>query len=357
MTYLIAAAGTGGHVFPGLAVGEALVDLGVDRDSVLFVGGDRMEASVYPDAGFPFLQLELRGLKRSLSPRNLGLPRMVWRARDAIGGAIRGRGVKVALGMGGYVTLPAAMAARRAGTTLFIAEQNAGAGLANRIASRWASHAFVSFPETDGLPSGEWVGNPVRRPMADFDREALRLEAGARYGIDPGKPVLGVLGGSLGAGILNRAAVEIATSWSGPPLCLVHLTGRGNLADDGHEADGVGWHQVEFEDRMELFYAICDLVIARAGGGVAELTATGTPSILVPGEFGSSGHQKANAEFLRGAGAAILVPEEQIDDIASVVARTLFDPDALKAMRRGAEGIAKPDAAARIASTMVEVAR
>ncbi len=353
MTFVIAAAGTGGHVFPGLAVGEALVDLGVPQGDILYVGGARIEATVYPEAGFSFLGLELQGLRRSLSLANLGLPRSVWRARDAIRAEIRDRDVRVVLGLGGYVTIPAALASRAEKTVLFIAEQNAGAGLANRVAARWARRVFVSFPSTDGLESGEWVGNPVRRSLAEFDRKRLRPEGEARYGLDPDLPTLGVFGGSLGAGVLNAAADELAMSWRGRGFQMVQITGRGNLAATGGE-ERFRRTRVEFEDRMDLFYAVSDLVIARAGGGVAELTATATPAILIPGDFGSSGHQAANAAFLAESGAALVVEQTGIDRLAGVVDDTLFDPGHLQDMRVAARSIAKPDAAMTIATAMME---
>lgn len=352
MTFLIAAAGTGGHVFPGLAVGEALLESGVAASEVLYVGGDRVESSVYPEAGFPFLAVEVRGLERSLTVRNLALARIMWRARDAVGAAIEERRVRVVLGMGGYVTVPAALAARSKGVALFIAEQNAGAGLANRVAARWARRVFLSFPETEGL-TGEWVGNPVRRSLAGFDRESLVGEARARYRLDPDLPTLGVVGGSLGAGALNRATTGLVASWSGPPVQVVHLTGRGNRVD-GEEAPGVEWRRVEFEERMELFYAACDLVVARSGGGVAELTATATPSVLVPGHFGSGGHQAANARLLQSVGAARVVEEGDLGTLPRVVADLLFDRSALAGMAVAARSIAKPEAAMTIARAMSE---
>ena len=139
MSFAIAAVGTGGHVFPGLAVGEALVAAGVARDDILFVGGDRLEATVYPQAGFPFLQVPLQGLTRSLSLRNLRIPFTLVAAIFTIWRNLRKRGVKVVLGLGGYVTIPAAIAARLAGATVMVSEQNAHAGLANRLMSRLAA--------------------------------------------------------------------------------------------------------------------------------------------------------------------------------------------------------------------------
>lgn len=357
MTFAIAAAGTGGHVYPGLAVGEALVDLGVGRDQVLFIGGSRIEATVYPEAGFPFLGVEIRGLQRSLSSKNLGLPRMMWRARDSIRAELDDRRVQVALGLGGYVTIPTALAARAAGVPLMIAEQNAEAGLANRVASRWARRVFVSFPDTLGLAAGEWVGNPVRRALAAFDRSRLRPGALDRYGLSPDLPTLGVFGGSLGAGALNTAADGLVRGWKTSPIQIVHITGRGNLPATGPDGGVVTRRMIEFEEHMEDFYAVSDLVVARSGGGVAELTATRTPSILVPGEFGSSGHQIANARFLRSHGAALVVAQDRIEELPGLVESTLLDDDTLRAMSLAAAHISKPEAAMTIANAMLESSR
>jgi UDP-N-acetylglucosamine--N-acetylmuramyl-(pentapeptide) pyrophosphoryl-undecaprenol N-acetylglucosamine transferase len=357
MTFAIAAAGTGGHVFPGLAVGEALLNRGVSREAILFVGGDRIEAEVYPVAGFPFLQVEVRGLQRSMTRRNLTLPRVVWRARDAITAAIGERGVEVVLGMGGYVTIPAALASRRSGAALFVAEQNAHAGLANRVASRWASRVFTSFPETEGLEQGEWVGNPVRQALWEFDRERLRPDALAHYGLEAGIPVLGVVGGSLGAGLLNEAAESLVRGWGGGHLQVLHLTGSAMPGNDVEPAPDVTWVRRDFEDHIELFYAASDLVVARAGGGVAELTATGTPSILVPGDFGSSGHQAANAAFLGENGAAEVLAPDRITGLLPLVEGLLSSTQRLETMRRNALSIAKPEAATTIADAMLDQSR
>jgi len=357
MTFLIAAAGTGGHVFPGLAVAEALTTRGVAHDDILFVGGDRLEATVFPGAGFPFLGLELRGLQRSWTLKNLGLPRMVWKARDAILARIRERPVKVALGMGGYVTVPTALAARKARIPLLVAEQNADAGMANRIVSRWAERSFTSFPHTHGLEDGEWVGNPVRETCSSLDREMRRPEALARYGLEPGLPVLGVFGGSLGAGAINTAVAALVGDWRGEAFQVLQLMGGGNVTAPPGSTGSVRWVQRQFEDQMEMFYAVSDLVVARAGGGVAELTVTETPSILIPGEFGSSGHQAANASFLEEAGAAVVLTEDRIGDLPRLVEEILFDGAKLETMRAGARKMAKPEAALTIADAMLDRAR
>lgn len=357
MTFLVAAAGTGGHVFPGLAVGEALVDQGVPRSDILFVGGARLESEIYPEEGFPFLGVELRGLQRSLTLKNLTLPGVVFRARKRIHQAMVDRQVRAVLGMGGYVTIPTGMAARRAVVPFLLSEQNAEAGLANRVAARWASKSFGSFPETGGLPGAEWVGNPIREPFWSFHRQSMRSEALDRYGLSPDNPVLGVFGGSLGAGIINEAVAAMVLNWDGAPMQVVHLTGQHHLEKlrSLKAAEGVAWKRVPFEDAMEMFYAVCDLVVARAGGAVAELTATGSPSILVPGAFGSGGHQRGNARFLTDSGAALTVNENELARLSDVVKRTLFSEHALNGMRSSAHQIARPGAARTIARAMVEV--
>lgn len=355
MTFAIAAAGTGGHVFPGLAVGEALVRRGIERSEVLYVGGVRLEASVYPDHGFPFLPLHLQGLVRGASLSNFKLPVVVGRAAAEVRKQLHRRQAKVLLGMGGYVTVPAVLGARWAGAQSAVAEQNAEAGLANRLMARLSEASFSSFPDTAGLPRARWVGNPIRRGIAAFDRAQLRPDAMERWGLDPGIPVLGVFGGSLGAGVLNSVVAEMMAEpveWQ-----VVHLAGRG-AAEAGEQArvSANRWVVLDFCDDMNLFFSACDLVVARAGGSVAELTATATPAVLVPGGFGSAGHQRANARSLADAGAAVVVGEQEIERLPAVIAGLLGDPDRLQKMSESGAAIAKPDAADDVAAALIEMA-
>ena len=352
MTYAIAAAGTGGHVFPGLAVGEALVGDGVDRGDVLYVGGTRLEASVYPDAGFPFLSVELMGLQRRFTTQNLRLPLVVKRAVDRIASEFEARSVGVALGLGGYVTVPTGLAARRLGIPFCVSEQNAHAGLANRLMSRLATRSFGAFPETAGMPDATWVGNPIRQSVLSAESAA---GARASYGLEPDAPVLGVFGGSLGAKVLNEAVQDNLAQWRAAGIQVLHLVGTRN-AEIAAQAEGApGWVVVPFEDRMDRFYAACDLVLARAGGAVAELTATATPSVLVPGSFGSGGHQQANAEALERVGAAVVVTEDEIDRLGPLVIGLLDDRAKVGEMSQAARSFSKPQAAANISAAMREL--
>jgi UDP-N-acetylglucosamine--N-acetylmuramyl-(pentapeptide) pyrophosphoryl-undecaprenol N-acetylglucosamine transferase len=150
----------------------------------------------------------------------------------------------------------------------------------------------------------------------------------------------------------------MVAAWDGPEMEVVHLTGReaSGIDRDRPAPDGTNWVQIGFEAEMALFYAACDLVVARAGGAVAELTATATPAVLVPGRFGSGGHQTANAEALTEAGAAATVPEESIDELPAVVGSLIGSGGALARMRAAAAAIARPSAAVDIAAAMMEAA-
>lgn len=335
-----------------------MMSLGVAQDDIVYVGGDRLEAKVYPAEGFRFVEVELAGLRRSLTVENARIPGVVMKARRDIAAEMVESDVDVVLGMGGYVTIPVGMAARKLRIPFFNAEQNAEAGLANRVSARWARATFVSFQKTGGLPTGQWVGNPVRQPFWEFDRESLRPEGRARYGITSEGHVIGVFGGSLGSGVVNEAVARMVSEWEGAAIAVVHLTGESHLEamQGANDPPSVHWARIGFEPRMDLFYAACDLVVARAGGAVAELTATATPSVLVPGRFGSGGHQTGNARALQEVGAAVVIPEESIGELPRVVGELIADQTRLRAMAGATLEIAKPDAARTIARAMIEAA-
>jgi UDP-N-acetylglucosamine--N-acetylmuramyl-(pentapeptide) pyrophosphoryl-undecaprenol N-acetylglucosamine transferase len=353
MSYAIAAAGTGGHVYPGLAVASELVRKGVPRKDVLFVGGDRLEAKVYPDAGFPFCSVKLQSLRRSLSADNLRLPGVLRSAVRQVRAELRERDVQVVLGMGSYVTVPVAWAAHKERVPYFLHEQNGEAGLANKVMSRWAVATFVAFDDTRAVRRPELVGTPIRESLTRYRRSDLRHEALTRYGIDPGSVVVGVFGGSLGAGAVNAAVADLATTWSGPEITLLHLVGERNIGHIDTTGSRVPWIVVGFEESMEYFYAASDLLIARAGGSVAEIAATRTPSVLVPGGFGG-GHQIANAAAMQRAGAAVVLPEERLGELSEVIGGLVADASARRSMARSAGAIARPDAASRIATRLID---
>ncbi len=356
MTYAFAAAGTGGHVFPALAVADALVAGGVPRSEIVFFGGDRMEAKTVPDAGYDFVPVELRGLKRSLSPKNLGIPRVVMKARSEMAAVMKRRGTKACIVFGGYVSVPAALAAKKVGARLFVQEQNAKAGLANRFVARRADRVFVGFAAARSqLKNAELTGNPLRPIFSRFDREALRDEARARYDIPPGLPVLGVLGGSLGAKVLNDVTEALVMAIDPGHLAIVHLTGRPHFAAISRfaEQSAIDWRPVAFEDRMELFYAASDLVLSRAGAmTVNELAATGTPAVVVP--LGLGTNQAANVMELEAAGGLVHVSQAQIDQVPIVIDQLIVDRARRSAMSVVMASHGRPAAARLIADALKE---
>jgi UDP-N-acetylglucosamine--N-acetylmuramyl-(pentapeptide) pyrophosphoryl-undecaprenol N-acetylglucosamine transferase len=352
MTVAIAAAGTGGHVFPALAVAEALTGLGTDRADIVFFGGDRIEATAVPEAGFELVPVDLRGFARKAGLHNLRVVGQVIQGTRQLRREIKSRRVTALLGMGGYITGPAALAARWAGVPLFLHEQNAVPGTANRLAARFAERVFVAFPAAaDDLPRTEVVGNPLRAAFAT--RPPDRAAALARYGLDPSLAVVGVLGGSQGADALNRAAAGLAVD---SPFQLLHLAGRDqHQAWTEQAADHPGWVVVPFEPEMHWFYAAADLVVARAGAlTVSELAATGTPSILVPYP-GAAGHQQANARLLVEAGGSVLMSQDRLGDLPGEISRALV-PQELAGRKGAAAGVGRTDAAGRIAAVIREAA-
>ncbi len=351
MTVAIAAAGTGGHVYPALAVAEALLERGLSRDEVVFFGGDRMEAGVVPESGFRFVGFELTKLRRRLTVENLKIPLVLRRSGRAMAAELVSSGTKAVLGMSGYVTVPAALGAGRAGVPFFVHEQNAEPTLAARFGARRARATLLGLPgRSERLPRSEVVGNPLRRPLQEFDRTRLREQARRRYGLPDAGLVVGVLGGSLGAQVLNESVPAIG----GVPGidALLHLTGP-----EGHgvstEEPSLPLVRIPFEAEMEHFYAAVDLVVCRAGAmTVSELAATATPAIFVPLERVG---QLGNAEALASAGGARICRQDRIASLPAMVEATLADRGSLRSMGQAATGVARPDAAGTVADRVMEV--
>ncbi|MBT8200391.1 MAG: undecaprenyldiphospho-muramoylpentapeptide beta-N-acetylglucosaminyltransferase [Acidimicrobiia bacterium] len=350
MVIAIAAAGTGGHIFPALAVADVLRAGG---HHVLFIGGDRLEATVVPEAGYPIVSVPTRGLTGNWKG-NAGAIVDVARAARRFRGVIRNEGVDAVLAMGGYITGPAALAARLTRVPLILHEQNATAGTANRLASPFARRVLVAFrAATKDLRRGQVVGNPLRAEvLADVNRQ----EALSRYGIDPGLMVVGITGGSQGAQILNEAIVDLVTAWSHDPIAVVHIAGtRSELKPVPNPL--VHHNVVAYEDEMAYFYAAADLVVSRAGAlTVSELAATSSPAILVPYSFGSASHQAENAGILVGVGGAIALSQDQLNRLPAMVADLLGDPDSLSRVARAAGTLAVRDAAEQVAMIVLEEA-
>lgn len=354
MSFALAAAGTGGHVYPALAVAGALEAAGVDRDAIVFVGGSRMEADTVPEAGYDFIEVDIRGLRRSFSAQNMKLPGLVRRATQRLAEVFRERKVDVVGVFGGYISVPAALAARRVGAAIVVHEQNARPGLANRLIAPRAASTLVAFPEAGRkLRGARVVGNPLREPLARFSRAEVREPARQGYGLPPGLPVLGVLGGSLGAQVLNEATVTIAADAEPGSFGIVHLTGPTHLEDLAPIAKQatLPWATRSYEPNMERFYGAADVVLARAGAlTVSELMATGTPAVLVPL---AATNQEANTRRLEAEGGAIVIPQDEMDRVPIELQQLLMDESRRDRMGRAALRLAEPDAAAKVAEVLM----
>lgn len=313
-TYLLAGGGTAGHVNPLLAVADLLRER--DGASVLVVGTkEGLEARLVPARGYELLVVDKVPFPRRPDRAALAFPARFSRAVSQVRRHIRDRGVDVVVGFGGYAAAPAYIAARRERIPFVVHEANAKPGLANVLGARGAAGVGVAFEGTP-LRRGELVGMPLRREIVDLDRAAMRAQAAAHFGLDPAKPVLLVFGGSLGAQRLNDALEDAWQDILDAGWQLLHATGeRSDLPDPGV----AGYALVRYIDRMDLAFALADLIVSRAGSAtVSEVSALGIPAVYVPYAVGN-GEQRLNAASAVSAGAAVL-----LDD-------AVFDGDAVRA--------------------------
>ena len=363
---VIAGGGTAGHVHPGLAVARALVRLGHEPETIHFVGSARgVEQDLVPVAGFELTVLPGRGIRRRLTLQNLS---SAWGLAQAVVQAIRllrRLQPAVVLGLGGYASVPCALAAGLLRIPLVVAEQNAVPGLANRVAGRWARASAVSFPGTS-LPRSVLTGNPVRDEIQGVNRGSGRSAARAALGVEDGRRVVAVVSGSLGAARINRAAFEAVQLWADrDDLVVHHVVGRRDWGELAHlrpdlSQAALDYRAVAYEDDMPGVYAAADLMVGRAGASsVAELAVVGLASVLVPLPGAPGDHQTANASQLAAFGGAVLVPDAEMDGDRMVVEvdNLLKVPGLLEAMGREAAGLGRRNADNRVAELLEEHAR
>ena len=349
---LIMAGGTGGHIFPGLAVADVLRAQGIPVAWLGAVGG--METRVVPAHGVELHTVAVGGLRGKGLKTRLLAPLMLARALLASLRVLRRVRPRSVLSMGGYVAGPGGVAARLTGTPLLVHEQNRVAGYTNRKLAGFAKRVLAGF--ADALPNGEWVGNPVRASIAALPPPAQRLAARA------GRPQLLVLGGSLGARALNLTLPQaLALIPPGHRPLVRHQCGNRGLdeARAAYAQAGVEADVVPFIDDMAAAYGWADLAVCRAGAlTIAELTAAGLGAVLVPFPHAVDDHQTGNAQALVEAGAAELIQERDLDaqKLAQRLAALLADRRQLTAMAGAARTLAKPDAAATIAAACLEAA-
>ena len=365
----IAAGGTAGHINPALALAEELRARG---HHVRFFGQTaKLEGRLVPEAGFELVPVVVSGFDRS-RPWTLATSLLqMRRAERTIRERFAAEGAPdVAVGFGAYVEMPLLRCCHRLGVPYVLHEQNSVPGLANKALAPAATTVCISVPaardafEREGRAGAEVVltGNPVRQSVIRASREAGR----AAFGVAEGQTMLLVFGGSLGARHINAGVAELKGELlSRPDLVVVHSTG----ADDYDatvealsltERERSRWHVMPYISNMGEALAAADLVVSRAGASsIAEIAATATPSLLIPYPHATADHQTTNARFLVDAGAAVLLPDDKIDD--AVFAQELLGlvdtPKRRRAMRENAAGLGQEKAASALADRVEAAAR
>ncbi|HEY2023933.1 undecaprenyldiphospho-muramoylpentapeptide beta-N-acetylglucosaminyltransferase [Paraburkholderia sp.] len=357
-TLMVMAGGTGGHVFPGLAVAHLMQAWGW---KVVWLGNPAgMEATLVPKHGIPMEYVRFGGVRGKGLKTKLMLPVNLLRACTQSLSVLRRVKPDVVLGMGGYITFPAGVMTALSGRPLVLHEQNSIAGLANKVLAKLAKRVLVAFP--NALPHGEWTGNPIRQELARANAPK------ARYAQRSGPLNVLVVGGSLGAAALNEVvprAVALLDSDERPRI--VHQAGakhidalRENYAAAGLQADN-GEHPdvalVPFIDDMTSAYENADLVICRSGAmTVSEISAVGVAALFVPFPYAVDDHQTTNAAFLAANGAALVV--QQRDLSAEKLADWLRSQtrESLADMAERSRSLAKPDATEQVARICASVA-
>lgn len=357
---VFAGGGTGGHLYPGLAVADRLRSAG---NEVCFIGTRRgVEARVVPNCGYPIHFVRARGLSSRPIPLLKALAETFVGFLQSVK-LFLGCKPDLVVGTGGYVSAPAVLAAAMVGVPVVVLEQNAVPGKATRFLARLADQVCLSFPESASLLSGDKVvvtGNPVRPELMNCERGAARRQ----LELDSDRPTLLITGASQGASSLNKATMKALVRWRDNPWTVLHLTGASQHEQVAREAaplvEGgqLDYRPIAYLDDIGSAYASADLVVSRAGATtIAELTCLGLPAILVPYPF-AGGHQTQNAEAMARAGGAILVADEKIEEELTGLVEGLFrEPEKLEQMRGASARLGEPEALNRIAGICETLAK
>lgn len=369
MRFVIAGGGTGGHIYPALAIARALERQDATA-TILFVGtGHGLESELVPHAGYPLQTIHLYGFQRRISWRNLQnvfwTVRSLWEVRKIL----REFRPDAVIGTGGYVCGPVVWSAASAGIPTLIQEQNAFPGVTNRILSRVVDVAAVGYPEAAPKFAGHKArvvvtGNPVREDLLQETRE----ESCRHFGLRPELPVLLITGGSQGARSINQAALAVHRRWAGKKeVQILHITGQTDYNNIIHtlQAEGLPIHDgeagrivVPYLHEMPKALAAARLVVSRAGAiGLAELTLRGIPAILIPYPFASENHQEINARALEKNGAAVVIRDSELTGelLTATVEKLIADSEKLRSMAAAAAAMGTPRAADEIAALVFDL--
>jgi UDP-N-acetylglucosamine--N-acetylmuramyl-(pentapeptide) pyrophosphoryl-undecaprenol N-acetylglucosamine transferase len=342
---VIGAGGTAGHVVPAVAVADALRAEGAQ---VVFIGGERAEKELVPQAGYDLRTLRVQPLARRSPRRAFQALAVDAAAVPAARRVIRECKPAAVLGAGGYVAGPVGLAAVACRVPLVLMESDSHLGLTNRLLAPFARRVCLAFP-IEGRQGGRYrlTGRPVPPPATD------RAAARSRFGIADGEACVLVFGGSQGARSINHAAVE---AFAGARFHVLHAAGERDLPS--LESPGPHYDLRGYISEFGEALLSSDLVVARSGGSVWEVAAHGRPMVLVPYPFATADHQSENARYMERAGAAVIIPDAELTGarLAQEVGGLLADPGRLAAMGRASAELARPQAAAEIAGEVLAAA-
>ena len=355
MNAVIACGGTGGHLFPGIAVAEVLQNRG--HQVMLLVSEKDIDAvALSGRTNFQVEKLPTVGLPSPFSPALFGFTRRFVESLALCRSIYRKFNPQVVLGMGGFTSTAPVLAGRFRGIATFIHESNAVPGKANRLTARAVSAVMLGFKECAPFfpkTRTEITGTPVRTQLVRLDRADSRRKLGLREDL----PTLLVMGGSQGASGINQALIKALPFLQGVPLQVIHLSGTRDerLVADNYRRENVPAYIGAFHHQMEEVYSAADLVVARAGAAsLAEFAAFSLPAILIPFPYAADDHQTRNAEIYAHADAAILLKQSDLSGelLARNIRELMEDPQRLQQMAANCARLAPRDAAGRVANTI-----
>jgi UDP-N-acetylglucosamine--N-acetylmuramyl-(pentapeptide) pyrophosphoryl-undecaprenol N-acetylglucosamine transferase len=353
-TVVVAGGGTAGHIEPALALADAILRLRPDA-SVIALGTARgLENKLVPARGYALELIPPVPMPRKPTPELLRLPVKVWESVRRTREVLDRVGADVVVGFGGYVALPAYLAARGR-VPIVVHEANRTPGLANKVGARFASNVAVAVAGTP-LPRAEVIGIPLRRSITTLDRAALRARARAHFGLDPDAPTLLVFGGSQGAQSINSAVAGAAKEFADAGVGVLHAHGPKNSLVVQEFPGRPAYVPVPYLERMDLAYAAADVVLCRSGAmTAAEVSAVGLPAVFVPLPHGN-GEQAVNAKPAVDAGAALLVDDADLTSakVAEIVVPLVSDADRVAKMGAAAVGLGHREADEVLAKIVLE---
>lgn len=359
---VIAGGGTAGHLYPGLAVAEALVSLGKKRTEIHFFTSDRdIDNKLLTAANFPFTPLKGKGLERKSISSSTKAVILLLKSTAIAFRYIRKSKPKVILSLGGFAAVPGSIAGLLTRTPVVLHEQNSVPGSANKLISKWVKKSAVSYENTK-LSRSVYTGNPVRKEVTDLNLSDQPMHR-SQLGIPAENKLVVVTGGSLGSLKINKSILNALPNLEEiPNLTIYHIIGTRDWKEMGqlNSEMKIDYRAVEYEEQMPIVLNSADLIVSRAGGSItAEINMLGLPSILIPLPGAPGDHQTKNAESLAVDGRAVIIPDENCTGgrIAEEIKSIVLNEELLMKMAKVRHPKSEKNAAEKIATLLIEVAK